>query len=391
MRPEHRRNRMIQTLCIAIALGLMGACVDQLPPRPVPQPFANLVMLARDGGPTRLTSNIAELGNLNSGDTLRIRATDTDLLRVLVLLNDPDDATIGLVAGGGPAGAWFEQYVADPGRYVVFLQYTADRDQVPRNAQVEVASGSGTDTRPARQAVRVRFADGFLSAPGVWDELDGTQAERDLLVGLEPLVRDAILERLRIIFQNTPIDVLGPDDPEPAGPVSEVLYLPDRVESPDQTTRDSALPPPDPTRPQCQVRVTFGAQLPAGTLPDVGNRIPDDRAVVYVGSFQGRGTDCRTAALNSVSNLVLTLAQTGAHEIGHLVGFVHVEQVDLMNRTATLAFFRELGFARGQIQVQRVIAGEPVDEVFPSIVQDPAIYLASIFNMESSPKSEPRP
>ena len=141
-----------------------------------------------------------------------------------------------------------------------------------------------------------------------------------------------------------------------------------------------ALPAPDPSRPECQERVVFGEVLPSGSSADVGNRVLDDEAVVYVGSFQGRGETCQTTAVSSLNSVVLTLAQTAAHEIGHLVGLMHVEQVDVMNRSATLAFTRQLMFARGQIQVDRLVDGDVVGEVFPAVVQDPAIYFDAVFS-----------
>ncbi|HRX87067.1 MAG TPA: hypothetical protein P5572_18740, partial [Phycisphaerae bacterium] len=229
------------------------------------------------------------------------------------------------------------------------------------------------------QFVRVTFDEDFLTGPGMFDPVDGTEDDRALLESLAPLVRSEIVERLRTIFADTPIVILGPEDAATNGPVAELHYAADRVEAEDQTAVDAALPPPDPTRPQCQTRVVFGEVLPRGGLLDPGNRVLDDRAVVYVGSFQGRGEACWTAAINSTSSMVLTLAQSGAHEIGHLVGLHHVEQVSLMNRTATLAFLRELGFARGQIQFERVLDGEVVSEVVPAVVQDPQAYFRAIF------------
>ena len=77
--------------------------------------------------------------------------------------------------------------------------------------------------------------------------------------------------------------------------------------------------------------------------------------------------------------MVRPLGQTAAHEIGHLLGLFHVEQIDLMNRTATLAFLRELTLARGQIQLD-THGAEAGTEVFTSIIQDPAVYFRTMFD-----------
>jgi len=50
-----------------------------------------------------------------------------------------------------------------------------------------------------------------------------------------------------------------------------------------------------------------------------------------------------------------------------------------MNRSATLAFLRELPFTRGQVQLDRLRNGEVVSEVFTSMIQDPEVYFRAIF------------
>jgi hypothetical protein len=233
--------------------------------------------------------------------------------------------------------------------------------------------------RPHRQIVVVSFDDGYLTNPGLWDPVDATQADRDLLDSLSGLVADGIMTMLRDMFADSPIEIVAESGAPPGEPSSRLTFKPDRVLADDQDTIDTALPPADPTRPQCQARVVFGEVLPRDASIDLGNRILDDEAVVYVGSFQGRGEECWFAAINSVNNIVLSLSQTAAHEIGHLVGLHHVEQIDLMNRSATLAFFRKLPFTRGQVQLDRFRNGERSSEVFTSIIQDPAVYFRSIF------------
>jgi hypothetical protein len=79
------------------------------------------------------------------------------------------------------------------------------------------------------------------------------------------------------------------------------------------------LTPIDVAHESCLQRVIFGEMLPRGRMVDPGNQVHDDEAVVYVGSFQGRGLECRTAAVNSVNSIVLGLAHTGAHEIARSI------------------------------------------------------------------------
>ena len=76
---------------------------------------------------------------------------------------------------------------------------------------------------------------------------------------------------------------------------------------------------------------------------------------------------------------MLSLAQTGAHEIGHLVGLLHVEPVDIMNRSATLAFQRELTFDRGQVQIERTIGGVVTTDVLTTVIQSPDLYFRANF------------
>jgi hypothetical protein len=52
-----------------------------------------------------------------------------------------------------------------------------------------------------------------------------------------------------------------------------VTFKPDRVLAEDQNAVDAAFPAPDPSRPECQVRVILGAVLPRGAGNDPGNRV----------------------------------------------------------------------------------------------------------------------
>ena len=85
-----------------------------------------------------------------------------------------------------------------------------------------------------------------------------------------------------------------------------------------------------------------------------------------------------------MNNIVLGLSQTAAHEIGHLVGLFHVALTDIMDRSPTLAFQRELSFARGQVLIDARTeladgTAEASSLLLTSVIQDPEIYFGSNF------------
>lgn len=372
---NHRRFMALASCIIGITL---SGCTFS--PTMNEAPFAELRTVSRDGTRQEFRGNAASLGELTAEDALRIRVESRSADSFLLLRIESADSA--LYIGGGPSGTDIDFTPTVDGEYLVFLS-TLDATDAAARMTISAMPIDAAPARPARQVVRVLFAPDFLTAPGLLDPVDGTDDDRAVLEGLAGTVQTEVLEMLRDIFSETPIQIIGADEALPDEPFSTLTFLPDRVIAEDQDVLDAALPALDPTRPQCQVRVIFGEILPRRAAEDVGNRIPDDDAVVYVGSFQGRGRECWTAVINSVNNIVFAIAQTGAHEIGHLIGLVHVEQIDLMNRSATLALLRELDFLRGQVQVERTSNGTTATEVFTSVVQDPRVYFESIFDPAS--------
>ena len=366
-------------LCGVAPIALAG-CDPGVPPiTGAVNPFADLLVIERDGVSRPLTADVVPLGFLDRDDVIRLEVRVEAVEAVLILMSDETSDETGVIVGGGPPFVPFDYRVQVAGDYFAFVQFDPTADAAARTGTITAGPGDPAFEPPSRQIVRVEFADGYLADPGLFDPTTMPVSNQAFLESISDVVQAEIVTTLRRIFDGTPIEIIDEHDAPPSEPFSRLRFLPDRVLADEQNVFDAALPPSDPTRPQCRVRVVFGEILPAGTRQDVGNRILDDEAVVYVGSFQGRGETCHTAATDSINNVVMALAQTGAHEIGHLVGLYHVEQVDVMNRSATLAFLRELALARGQIQVERLIGGQVVSEVLPAIVQDPGLYFRTAF------------
>lgn len=288
------------------------------------------------------------------------------------------------MAGGGLANTPFNYRINIAGRYFVFIQYDPALSASQRAGTIAVEPGDSAYSPPTSQPILIEFDAGYLHNPGLYDPQSQTLEEQAFLESLSDTVREGIVQRLRAIFQATPITILMQGDPLPAGPISRVIFSPLRILAGDQTVTDAALPPLDPTRPECQERVIFGEVLPRGANLDPGNRLLDDSAMVYVGSFQGRGETCQSAAINSVNNIVLGLSQTAAHEIGHLIGLYHVPLTDIMDRSPTQAFQRELALGRGQLLIDaQTISSTGTSEIstllLTTVVQDPDFYFRANF------------
>jgi hypothetical protein len=187
-------------------------------------------------------------------------------------------------------------------------------------------------------------------------------------------------DRGDVQITGTPIEILSTDESQPAAPYSRLRFTGQRVTS-DQSPAVEDVVIPITADPQCNEGVVFGELLPAGSnARDPGNQTPDDEAIVYVGSFQGRGEPCLSAVVNSINNIILALSHTGAHEIGHLVGLFHVAAFDdIMVVSPNLAFQRELAFGRSQIQLGPKAPGGTIFPVLTNVIQDPSLYFSAVF------------
>ncbi|NLX12873.1 MAG: hypothetical protein GXY44_04360 [Phycisphaerales bacterium] len=375
-------KRSIPTLLLMAVITLaLGSCAGiEITTGAEVNPFQELPPIALDGQEQELRTDLAPLGELVAGQVLRLKVSGPAVKAALILTADTELDDTGRLAGGGPPNQSFQYRVQVPGPYYVYIQFDPQAGGRQLRATITAEPGDPDYRPPSRQVVRVVFLEGYLTEPGLYDPDSMTDDEKQLLVDLSDLVAEGIVDRLRTIFADTPIEIVAEDEPLPDEPYSTLYYDPRRVLADEQDIHDVALPPADPTRPECQVRVIFGEVLPRGLMQDPGNRVLDDEAAVYVGSYQGRGATCRTRVTDSVNNMVLALAQTGAHEIGHLVGLMHTEQVTLMHRSATLAFMRELAFDRGQVQIETGQSTDVFTEVLTPIIQDPSFYWQTNFS-----------
>jgi hypothetical protein len=332
-----------------MSLGIVSC--DSVPQEQL-NPFTDLDALAFDGRRRTLRSEITPLGSHRAGDVLQITVRAGQARAVYLLEPDPARTTAGLIVGGGPVNRPFVYRVARDSQLYLFI----DR---PDDASVVLEPGPGEFQPPPGQTIVLEFVEDFLAA-GLFDSATHDEADRGVLRSIEPVVRSGILERMRAIFADTGVVILGPDDPR-SEPFSVISFSGQRVA---EAGPDAAVAPGT-----AEV-VLLGEVLPRGHSGDPGNQNPSDQAVVYVGSFRG------TFVMDAVNNIINPLAATGAHEAGHLLGLNHTALDGLMTRNLSFAFQRQLGFQRSQIALD--VGNGP--EIFTNVIQDPQVYFDRIFS-----------
>lgn len=389
-----RRPRTICALLATIMAFLPFGCELGLTAPSRVDPFTDLPAIEFSVEPQRVTEKVVPIGFRQLGEVIRLRV-DGDAVREVFLLardtrvEDGSPVAAGRIAGGGAPGELFQHRIAEDKDYYVYLLFDPAASRAERRADVLFTPGDPNYRPPSVQRVVIDFEPDYLIAS------EFTEAEKASLREISETVRLGIFDRLRSVFNGTPIEIHDAADGIPEAPFSRITFTQDRmtVDPGDETIpTDSVAPLAASGESGCDEVVVFGEVMPRGARIDTGNRVLDDEAFVYVGSFAGQSPDCRTATFNSVNHLVFGLARTAAHEIGHLIGLRHVPGFDIMQRSPDLSAQRDLSFERGLIVIDGEPAADERDEaILPgesrvtpffglsNVIQDPGLYFRANF------------
>ncbi len=282
--------------------------------------------------------DVYDLGAVQPGDGITVSAKPINGAQTYLLLGlfddnvdlvdyDPDDADLatgelavqhivrhasehyylGLAAYGE------EGYPAQPGDYQVTLSVTR----------------GGSVPAPQNQTVLLDFDGGTIDMP-----LDGTftmgafDASRvsDQLVGQDALVKQGIKDYMEDVYDGYDIDFYSTEDPMlPSGDYSTVLF--------GTGYADAGF---------------FGL---SETL-DHYNQIHTDNAVIVTEVW----SDAFEGITTTVDQLITSLGNVAAHELGHMLGLVHVFDVlDIMdNMGGSDALLAEQSIARSKLDTDQM-------------------------------------
>lgn len=407
-------RKPIRTALCLFVVGGAAACDSS--PSPF-NPFTDLEPLEFNGELQTITSEISPLGRHESGQVLEITILSDMVQGAYILKLDDERDTAGVIIDGGPVNEPFLHRVSEEENLEELFLFLLAPVGTPASAVLNF--GPADFRRPTGQTVVVTFDDDFLFQ-GLFDPGSNTDDDADFLRSIEPLVRSDVVSRLQEIYEGTGVTIAGPD--QSVGPgESEIHFSGCRVlgEASDSfglqrdcnedadcddgadCTLDFCNPPtrtcvhtrvncPSDFQGVCDSQFLFGQVLPAGQdladcqeaveVPggrvDAGNRITDDVGIVYVGGFRGTAGCNPGFPINSTNNIVNALAQSAAHEVGHLLGLNHTALAGLMTSSVSIIFQRELSFQRSQIAVKFGIR----TEAFTRVIQVPDVYFTSIFS-----------
>ena len=210
--------------CLPI-VPLLASCGLLLDVTGVPlNPYRDLPTIPMDGEPHALEYDIAPLGQLDVGDVVRLQVSGAAVDSLMILTEDAAHDEAGVLAGGGPANVFLDYRVQVAGRYFVHVLFDPSTNPADRWATLTAMPGPATYHPPSQQVVLVVFEDGYLTEPGLVDPDSFTADERQLLADLSDVVRTGVIDRLRVIFDGTPIEILTEDEPLPASPYARLVF-----------------------------------------------------------------------------------------------------------------------------------------------------------------------
>ncbi len=355
-------SRLICAILISAPLSCVPIATLPAVPTPaelLPQP------IPATGRLVQISQSLLSIGHLAPGDeaTITILSADSPTAFVLDTSGNIIDGAQAVSALVFLAHAEDDYYLFLESRSLtsrfdlVSLTVQADQPVPEREPQVFVLDFNGADA--------VELSDGKVFSqlsPMDLTAFGATSEDKAFLAELEPVVRSLIRDRLNAIFGRYEMMVFVSGDEAGVSEFSTVYFTNsvgppsnDLFDTTEAASENGAGESEEPSL------ILYGA---AGM--DLGNRHPNDDAVVFVGSFIGQ-----PLLETSVNDLVNILAHSAAHEMGHLLGLQHVfRRGDIMWGRPNVAFSRDIDFGRAQVMLG--------DYLFEFLYQDPDRYLRRI-------------
>ncbi len=386
------KRRFAFTAACVIGLGCQ-ACDTRIPlgePR-IPSPGELVRTRVTDGEFANISEPLVGIGRLSQGQSIDVTVRSAASLSLFLV--DSDGRVVDGVDFVPPAGflrperVWKQAFAIDvEDEYFLFV-YSNDAHVGSVELRFIVGNAADVEPRPAQYVVlqfdgaeKVELSGGMtiLDVPEMDLSVFGPVSSRGFLAELRPLVEELIASRLSAIFGKYGVRIVtstsmvvgsdyssvyftscrGPADDDPFESVTGAQTSVPTVECRPLDSGNAAMGRKSSACPNC---ILYGD---SGRI-DLGNRNHSDDAVVYLGSFTEARID------TSVSDMAHLLANVAAHEIGHLLGLVHVLHVsDLMRGRFSLGLIRDLDFSSGQIVLNA--------DIVPFLFQDPERYLRRI-------------